>query len=145
MKKKELSIKGRSFLLCKKCLNVICVRVWPGERRNWWPLEAIKRDGGKETRAEETEGEETETYRRKLFGKKSSLMDSLSRPSPANDSFPKSYPWSSSPPSPPLPLVHGPHTYTYTHASSLSSFTARGCPLQALLDNRVYLNIGGSC
>lgn len=30
VKKKELSIKGRPFLLCKKCLNVICVRVWPG-------------------------------------------------------------------------------------------------------------------
>lgn len=140
MKKKELSIKGRSFLLCKKCLNVICVRVWPGERRNWWPLEAIKRDRGKETRAEETEGEETGTYRRKLFGKKSSLMDSLSRPSPANDSFPKSY----LPSSP--PVVLGPHVYIYTRTHRLSPLLLHeGAPSKPSLDNRAYLNIGGSC
>jgi len=30
VKKKELSIKDRYFLLYKKCLNAIGVRVWPG-------------------------------------------------------------------------------------------------------------------
>lgn len=109
VKKKELSIKGRSFLLCKKCLNVICVRVWPG----------YDETGGRWKQSSGTEGKKRGRRRQKgrrrrhtgvnFSGKKSSLMDSLSRPSPANDSFPKSYPR-------PLPPPRPRSAHVYVHA-----------------------------
>lgn len=87
-----------SSLLRKKCLNVIRVRVWPGPTTKLCGgrVEAIKRDG--ERKNKRAEGDR-DRGRRKFFEKKSSLMDSLSRPCPTNDPISKSFPfvslWSS--------------------------------------------------